>query len=115
MFSRKDPQEEVAAPTDQEANELLAKWTKAEEIKKNEYDRFERVKQLQDALDTETKGKAPDIYSGIQRFLAILPSKVQDFGRQVEKSITSMSKNSITSEVMGLYLYALHAPERDTS
>jgi hypothetical protein len=106
LFSRK-------GPTKAEEKQLLAQWSRADEFKKREYNKFHRSEQLQKVIDKLTDGKAPDMYGAIQKFLAILPSKLHDLQTKIQTDLGAMAEAKISDEVMGLYLYAKHAPERN--
>ena len=117
VFSRRDPKEtnpqENTPPTDKEGRELLAQWGNLQKNQQRFYDRFIRVQQIQEAIQKKAEGKVPDMYGAIQRYLAITPSKIEDFSTDVESLIEQQVKQGITSDAMGLYLYAKHAPERN--
>ncbi|CAN8139860.1 hypothetical protein THIOSC15_1950003 [uncultured Thiomicrorhabdus sp.] len=108
MFSRRD----LDKPTEAEGKEVIGNWTTGRNEKKKWYDRFEAVKLMQESLE-KIMDKAPDLYGATQRYLAIAPAKLKDLKFKVDDLVEGMKKDDVDDKTLSLYMYAVHAPERN--
>lgn len=102
------------AGTTQPANNLIApRETFKDRLIVDYVDDMNRVKQLQDMVNEKVGADSSQVYDAAMRYRAITPSRLLDMQRSVERIIQGAAKDGVTSDVLGLYMYAVHAPERN--
>lgn len=70
-------------------------------------------KRVQETLEKKTGKKVPDVYEAVFTFKNKAAAGVDAINAKVNKALEAMSKLGVTPDVMGLYLYAKGAKDRN--